>query len=420
VGQVHLARLHSGEEVAVKVQRPGIAPTVERDLDIAVRLASRLEASTRWGRAIGASSLAQGLAVVIREELDYRVEADNIMAVASQSNGAVVLPMPHPGLSTSRVLVMDRIVGTPLNAAAAEIARRRFDASAIASTLLDSLLRQILLQGVFHADPHGGNVLLLGDGRLGLLDFGAVGRLDGALREAMQRLLLGFDRQDPLAVSDALLELVPRPDEVDEQRLERDLGRFIARYGAGATTSRLQLFTDLFRIVADHGLAVPPEVAAVFRSLATAEGTLAALSPRFDLMAETRRLAGVYLTEQLSAEQLKQTAVDELTALVPILRRLPRRLERIANAAEHGRLGLSVRFLADERDRETISDMLHEVILAFLAATTGIMAVLLLGTAGGPIVTDEVSLYDLIGYNLLVISGILALRVLLRIFRRAG
>jgi len=422
VGQVHLARLHSGVEVAVKVQRPGIVPTVERDLDIAIRLAARLEQGTKWGRSIGASSLAEGLATAIREELDHRIEADNILAVARAQPGTatVVLPMPHRELSTERVLVMDRMVGTPLHSAAGEIAGHGYDPDLIARTLLDCLLRQIVLQGVFLADPHAGNVLLLAGGGLGLLDFGSVGRLDRSLREAMQRLLLGFDRQDPLAVSDALLELVPRPDEVDDQRLERDLGRFMARYTTGAMPARRQMFTDLFRIVAEHGLAVPPEVAAVFRSLATAEGTLSALAPGFDLVSETRHLAGAYLAEQLTPEQLRQTAVDELAALVPILRRLPRRVERIANAAEHGRLGLSVRLLADERDRAALTDMLHEVILAFLAATIGIMAVLLLGTAGGPVVNEAVSLYDLIGYNLLVISGILALRVLMRIFRRAG
>jgi ubiquinone biosynthesis protein len=281
------------------------------------------------------------------------------------------------------------------------------------------LFHQIVTSGVFHADPHGGNILVLDDGQIGLLDFGSVGRLDGALREALQRLLLGVDHGDPLAVSDALLELVPRPDEIDQQQLERDLGRFMARHVNGGAVSGVRMFGDLFRVVADHGLAIPPEVAAVFRTLGTAEGTLTALAPDFNLINETRALAGGYLTEQLGPDQIKQSVTQELASLVPVLRRLPRRVERIASAAEHGRLSMNVRLLADERDRVVITDLLHQALVAFLAATTGIMAVILLGLDGGPAVTDAVSLYQLIGYHLLAVSAILGLRVLVKVFRRS-
>jgi ubiquinone biosynthesis protein len=421
VGQVHTARLRTGEHVVVKIQRPGIRPVVERDLDIAARLAVRLEAGTTWARGMGLVALADGLATAIREELDYRVEANNIAAVAQAhpEDSPIRLPRVHRALCTERVLVMERLHGTSLRDADGTIEELGIDRDGVARSLLRVLFRQIVDAGVFHADPHGGNILLLDDGRIGLLDFGSVGRLDASLRDALQRLLLGVDHGDPLAVSDALLELVPRPDEIDEQRLERDLGRFMARHVNGSNTPGVEMFGDLFRIVADHGLAIPPEVAAVFRTLGTAEGTLTELAPSFNLVTETRALAGEYMASQFGPERLKQSAAEELSTLLPVLRRLPRRIDRIANAAEHGRLGVNIRLLADERDRAVITDLLHEVLVAFLAATTGIMAVLLLGTDGGPSVTDAVGLYELIGYNLLAISAILALRVLVRVFRRS-
>jgi ubiquinone biosynthesis protein len=421
VGQVHLARLHDGTEVVVKVQRPGIGPIVERDLDIAERLASRLDATTTWGRNIGIKALAAGLGAALREELDYRVEADNIMAIARSTSRDpdVLLPTPHLPLCTERVLVMERLAGTPIAKAAADLdpeTRER-----LAKTLLDSLLRQIVLDGVFHADPHAGNILVTDDGGLALLDFGSVGRLDGNLRAALQRLFLAVDRSDPLAVSDALLELVPRPDEIDQQRLERDLGRFMAKYAeGGATSAGVRMFGDLFKVVADHGLAIPPEIAAVFRSLATVEGTLTLLAPSFDLVVETKRLATEYLSEQLEPDRLQQIARDELAALVPILKRLPRRIDRIASAAENGRLSANIRLFADERDRAVVRDMVHEILLAFLAAATGLMAVILIGIDNGPTMTGSVGLYAFLGYNLLAVSAILGLRVLAQIFRRSS
>jgi ubiquinone biosynthesis protein len=296
--------------------------------------------------------------------------------------------------------------------------RRRVDRTELAAPLLDCLLRQILLSGFFHADPHAGNVFVLDDGRVGLLDFGSVGRIDTGLRDALQRLLLAVDRGDPLGASDALLELVPRPEAVDQQRLERDLGRFLARHLDTPTASSTRMFANLFRIVADHGLAIPPELAAVFRALGTVEGTLAQLAPGFDFVGQARALAANYAGEQLRPNALRQTIGDELVTLLPILRRLPRRLERITSAVEHNRLSVNVRLWADARDREVVTGLLHHVLLAFLAATIGIMAVLLLGAPGGPMVTDTISLHTLFGYTLLIISAILGLRVLAAIFRQ--
>ncbi|MEV4572293.1 AarF/UbiB family protein [Nonomuraea jabiensis] len=411
IGQVHAARLHSGESVVVKVLRPGIWPVVSKDLDIVRRLAATLESRTRWGRSLGLRDLAEGFATAIREELDFRVEAANMAAVTASGGGGVTYPAPISAMCTERVLVMRRLSGRPVTAATPEQGPR------LARDLLDCLLRQILIEGVFHADPHPGNLMLLDDGTLGLLDFGAVGRLDDSVRSALRRFLLAMNRQDPLGVTDALLEVVPRPEDIDEAALERALGQFMARHMTAGMDSA-QMFTDLFRIVSAYGLSIPPEVAAVFRALATLEGTLVRLSPGFDLIGEARSFAGRHLAERITPETIKESATQELVALLPMLRRLPRRVERIASAAEHGRFAMNVRLLADDRDRRYVTGLLHQVLLTVLGATAGVMAVILLGTAGGPPALANTSLFQLIGYNLLVIAAILVLRVLALIFRR--
>ncbi|QFY08579.1 AarF/ABC1/UbiB kinase family protein [Nonomuraea phyllanthi] len=411
IGQVHAARLHSGESVVVKVRRPGIRSAVAKDLDIVRRLAATLESRTRWDRSLGLRDLAEGFATAIREELDFRVEAANMAAVTASEGGGVTYPAPIGAMCTERVLVMRRLNGRPVTTASPEQGPR------LARDLLDCLLRQILVEGVFHADPHPGNLMLLDDGTLGLLDFGSVGRLDGSVRTALQRFLLAMNRQDPLGVTDALLEVVPRPEDIDEAALERALGQFMARHLASGMDSA-RMFTDLFKIVSAYGLSIPPEVAAVFRALATLEGTLVRLSPGFDLIGEARAFAGRHLAERISPESVKETVTQELAALLPMLRRLPRRVERIASAAEHGRFTMNVRLLADERDRRFLTGLLHQVLLTVLGATAGVMAVVLLGADGGPQVLPATSLFQLIGYNLLVVSAILVLRVLAAIFRR--
>ncbi|MFJ8964015.1 ABC1 kinase family protein [Lentzea sp. NPDC102401] len=406
IAQVHRAVLKSGAEVVVKVQRPDVRATAEGDLDIVARLAETLQ-RTRWGAALGVRDLAAGFAAALREELDFKIEARNITAVAAASDSSVGLPHVH--LSTSRVLVMDRLDGVPLRGASEDVG--------LARTLLRFVLRQVMLDGVFHADPHPGNVLLLADGRLGLLDFGSVGRIDSALRSALQRLLLAIDRSDPASLTDALLELTSRPEDIDEQRLERALGQFMARHLGAGMRPDVEMFGDLFLIVSRFGLAVPPEIAAVFRALATLEGTLAVLAPDFNIVVESRSFAAEQISERLTPESVKRTMTEELQAVLPMLRRLPRRIDRITGAMEQGRLSMSMRLFADERDRSFVTGLLHQVMLTVLGATAGVMAVLLLGASGGPEVAADIGLYQVFGYNLLIISVLLGLRVVVTVFR---
>jgi len=430
IAQVHKARLRradgSGAEVAVKVQRPEIRAAVEQDLDILLRMAVRLEDHARWARAVGTAGVAQGFAAAMREELDFRVEARNMAAMAATWAGQqravgrgvqVVLPAVHEQLSSEHVLVIEWLDGVNLRAAAPLIDDRGLDRAELSRTLLRSLVYQITESGVFHADPHPGNILLLTDGRLALLDFGSVGRIDAQQRLALQSLLLAIGRGDPAALRDALLELVTRTDDIDEQQLERALGQFMARHLAAGTAATADMFTDLFRIASRFELAIPAEIATVLRALATLEGTLTLLTPGIDIAAEAHQYAAEHAAGQVSPRTVQKTVTDELIDLVPVLRRLPRRFDRITGAMEQGRFGLNVRLFADERDRRVITGLTNQVLLTFLGAAAGVVAALLLGISSAPKIAPEVSLYQLIGYNLLIVASILVLRVLFTIFR---
>jgi ubiquinone biosynthesis protein len=430
IAQVHQARLRcsdgSDARVAVKVERPGIRTTVEQDLDILLRLAARLEDRTQWARAVGAVGVARGFAAAMLEELDFRVEARNMAAVGATwadqqraigSSVPVVLPAVHEQLCTEHVLVIEWMDGVNLRAAGQLIDDRGLDRTELTRALLRSMVYQITESGVFHADPHPGNILLLNDGRLALLDFGSVGRLDAQQRGALQNLLIAVGRGDPAALRDALLELVNRPDDVDDQQLERALGQFMARHLTGGAAAAAAMFTDLFRLAARFELEIPPEVATVLRALGTLEGTLTLLTPAVDIVSEARAYAASQVAAKLSPAAVQKTVTDELIALVPVLRRLPRRFDRVTSAIEQGRLNLNVRLFADERDRRVVTGLTNQLLLTVLGAATGIVAALLIAAPGGSKVSPTVSLYQVIGYNLLIVAAILVLRVLFTIFR---
>jgi ubiquinone biosynthesis protein len=423
IGQAHRARLATGEPVIVKVQRPDVAALVERDLDILLRIARALQARAVWARQYAVLEMTRGFAAALREELDYRVEARNIAAVASTSR--VRVPAVYGQWSTSRVLVMEYLDGVSVRDAEPVLAETTADRHGLARGLLAAILGQVMLEGTFHADPHPGNVLVLRDGQLALIDFGSVGRLDPLQQAALRRLLLAVARRHPAELHDALLDLAQaaRPAAAGDDLLEPALAQFMAQHLGPGMVPDAAMFTALFRLLTDSGLVFPPVIAGVFRAMITLEGTLARLAPGFQIIEETRKLAASWLGQVLGPASLHDAATDEALGLLPVLRRLPRRLDRITTSLERGTLTTSVRLLADDRDRQFVRAMVGRAVLAFLGAASGITSVLLIGARGGPLLlpaaagTGGTSLFHVFGYIGLFVSLVLTLRVIITITR---
>ena len=422
IGQVHRATLVTGESVAVKVQRPGIIPLVERDLDITLRLAAQLERSTTWGHELGVQSLAHSFAASLRDELDYGVESRNMTAMAiAQAKHAdderVAIPAHFPEISTSKVLVMELVDGDTLSDPRAVRDHSASERREQAGRLLRSTLAQIIDDGVFHADLHPGNIILRDDGEIVLLDFGSVGRLDSQLRTQIGDVLLAFYRGDAGAFTDALLAFVELPDEIDETSLRRQIGVFVAtRLGPGASLD-VTVFTEMVRMLTENHITVPSELALAFRAVATVEGTLRYLSPDFDILTEASGYAADRVAAGFRPRAVFTSLSDEVMSVLPMVRRLPARLDRLSGALVDGRFTVNIRPFADRRDRELLRDLVNLIAVTFLAAAFGIMSVMLLTSTAGPQVTPTLSLFQIFGYLLVVLSGILTLRVLFDVFR---
>ena len=437
IAQAHVAELITGERVIVKVQRPGIREPVERDLDILTRLAQIMESRTAWARAFGVVDLAEGFAASLREELNFRVEARNVAAVAASldeprrvrpatdergSNGSaseeVRIPRVFSQHSTDRVLVIELLDGVNVREAGPLIEQLHLARAALARTLLRCLLRQILREGTFHADPHPGNVMVLRDGRLALIDFGSVGRLDSLQQAAIKRMLVALDRRNAALLTDALLDLAQvRTDYLDEERLERALAQLMAqRMGAGMETGP-ELFAALFGVLFDYGLAFPPVIGGVFRALVTLQGTIALLDPDFPIMDEARTIGAEWMQDSFGPTSLRRAVGDEVLGMLPLLQRLPRRIDRITAAIERNQLTANIRLFSDPRDARLVSRLVSWMVMAFMGVGIAIASVLLLGLSGGPHITSTLSVFQLFGYSGLFASVVLLLRVVVAIAR---
>jgi ubiquinone biosynthesis protein len=232
-------------------------------------------------------------------------------------------------------------------------------------------------------------------------------------------------RRNPAELHDALLDLAQaaRPAAAGDDLPEPALAQFLAQHLGPAMVPDAAMFHALFRLLAESGLVFPPVIAAVFRAMLTLEGTLARLDPGFQIIEETRQMAASWLGEVLGPASLREAATDEALGLLPVLRRLPRRLDRITTCLARGTLTTSVRLLADHTDRHFIRAMAGRAVLAFLGAAFGVISVLLIGARGGPLLvpaaagTGGTSLFHVFGYVGLFVSLVLILRVIIAITR---
>lgn len=418
LAQVHTATTVDGRDVVVKVQRHDAQRQVLVDVDILGRLARSADRQWSWAREMSVVRLADGLGRSLREELDYRVEAANTLAggAALADWPDLVVPAVDTQLSTRRLLVMQRLVGRPLSGGPDVVAdlpeeRRRELADMLVAALLDT----IFVTGVFHADLHPGNVLLTEDGRLGVLDFGAVGLLDSETRHLLALLMLGVLGDDAVTAVDALVLAFDVPTDTDVLALRRELGREIAALQLRSVLDA-DTFTRLFAVMRRHGVGVPGDVAGAFRTLTSAERVVTLLDPGRSLLASAREQLPSVVRRLTSPGRVGAQAAGQAGVLAAVARRLPGRVEHVSRALSDGSFTVRTRTLGSPQDRTWLRDQLNGVFVAAFGVAASVLAVVLVMVGGGPDLTPRLSLFDLLGGLLGFVGVTVALRVAVGMF----
>ncbi|WP_213813983.1 AarF/ABC1/UbiB kinase family protein [Glaciihabitans sp. dw_435] len=428
VAQVHTAVLVDGTPVVVKVQRPTARAQVEADVDIIVRLAERAERHSLQARDLHAESIARGFTTTLLDELDYRVEYNNTEMLRStmrlidghrhSDDITITVPTLYPDASTRRMITMDIVEGVPLSAATDRLAALSSEErDALAVGLMNAVLEQILVYGVFHADLHPGNVILKPDGNLGLIDFGAVGILERSQRQNLATLLLAASAEDDIAATDALLLIVQVPDDADVDAFRHDIGVVLTTVQHRPSGSS-SIFTLMLDVIRQHHIALPATLSSAFRSFATLEGCLKVLVPDFDMAERALSHIPALTRRMLNVKRLAISAQAQAAVVSAYARKLPRRIESLGSQLERGTLNVRVRSLADPADQWFVGVLVSEVLGVLVSITAVVIAIVLIVSSSGPLLAPGLHLFDLLGAFIGFLGFLGILRTVRRIFIR--
>jgi predicted unusual protein kinase regulating ubiquinone biosynthesis (AarF/ABC1/UbiB family) len=402
LGQVHRAVLRGGRLVAVKVQRPGIQERVEKDLNALEEVAAMFDRFFGAARKVDAVRLLQEFRRTLMLELDYREEARNLTTLSAQLQDfeLITVPLPVEDFTTARVLTMDYVDGAKITAVS-PLERTEVDGGALAEQLFRAYLQQILVDGVFHADPHPGNVLLTPDHRLALVDLGMVGRLSSVAQEQLFKLMLAISEGRGDEAASVAIALSERREDFDEAAMRRDVVSLVSRY-QGVALKQInvgRVMLEVFRSGSQHGLKMSPDMALLGKALLNLDEIGRVLDPEFDVNASMRGNATELMRRRMWKAATPANLWSSALEVREFAERLPGRVNRILDALACNDLRLKVEVI----DHGSIIDGFQKV--ANRIALGLVLAALIVGAAMLMQVRTEFTLF---GYPGLAIVLFLA------------
>ena len=362
LGQVHAATLPSGEEVVIKVQRPGIEPQIELDLEILLSLARTAQNHNPWSELYNLAEMAEEFATIIRNELDYQREARN--AERLRSNFARVryvhIPRIHSEYTTRRLLVMERLSGIKIDAVNA-LREAGYDCRQVARHATHFVFKEILEDGFFHADPHPGNYVVLpgivtGESVIGVMDFGKVGYLAPRDRIGLTLMFVALLQSDAQGLAGQMLRLGFTGRNLDRRALERDLGRLLSQYQDAPLQeiSLSEMLNNLVAIIFRHQLRLPADFVLLLQTLSMMEAAALKLDPKFDIFAVGKSYAARMQRRLWRPKQWGADTMSSALVMGDLLARFPAQLAHLLERMDEEEFGVQIRL-------PEIPSILHEL-----------------------------------------------------------
>ena len=406
LAQVYVARVREdGRKVAVKVQKPGISRNIEIDLDLAAWIAAQLHHRSATLRPYDLPSIVEEIRKGMLKELDFRIEARNqeYFNTINPDSDKVFAPAVLRELSSERVLVTEWVEGTTVGASKLSAARRR----EIAANGATSLIRQVLIDGFFHADPHGGNVIVAKDGRLAFIDWGLVGHLTRRLRGALGDFWIASVEQDSERLVRIAADLGPSDARPDLREMEKD-AMLALRDELNFETGRQELGRAMLRllyILGKNGIPLSRDFSLTAKAVLSIEEIGRTLDPEFDLRPYAQPILEQQRRDRWSPRVLLNLAGDFARTSLRGMRELPSELTRFMRRLEHDNLTVNFQHKGLEHLEETMGTAANRVTLGVIVGSLIVGSSLIVTTGAGPRLFGYPAL-GIIGYLISAVVGL--------------
>ncbi len=396
IGQVHKAVLHSGRIVAVKIQRPGVRRNFLEDLDTLQQMADLAVSHSKAARKYALNDIIEELRYILLNELDYNKEAQNLTILREKLKmfDYLIIPSPVAEYSSSKVLTMDFIAGKKITSLG-KLIRTEVDFNPLIDDLVEAYLKQIIVDGFAHADPHPGNIHLTTDNKVALMDLGMVAKFSPKLQEKIMMLLVGMSKKDGDAISEALLEM----SEFDNVTTHVDSFRKnINRLVMDSTSTNAEdmetgrVLLQMNRIAADEGIKLVVELNILGKILLNLDQIIAVLTPKYDLQQAIRRFMEKMVNQKMKQELKPENFYGFLLDNKKLAENLPGRLNKITERMAANEFELKIQALDEDRLTDGFQKVANRITSGLIIAAMIIGAALLMRIP---------SSYSILGYGIL-------------------
>jgi predicted unusual protein kinase regulating ubiquinone biosynthesis (AarF/ABC1/UbiB family) len=405
LGQVHSAALRDGRLVVVKIQRPNIRQQITEDFEVLAQIAEFLDAHTELGRRHRFLKILEEFRITIQQELNYEREAQNLIALGANLKEfeLIQVPQPIPDYSTRCVLTMDYVQGRKITALG-PLARLEMKGAPLAEELFRAYLKQVLVDGLFHADPHPGNVFLTDDGHIALLDLGMVGHTTPGMQENLLKLLLAISEGNSDEAADLVIHISEKTEEFNPAEFRRRIGQLMAsRQDQGLQQINVgKSLLEVSKNAADNGLFAPSELTLLGKTLLQLDEVGKILDPAFDPNASIRRNVGELMSQRMGKTATQGSLFSSLLEMKHFVGGLPSRLNNIMDAIANHELEVKIKAVDAKLVMEGFQKIANRI-------TTGIILAALI--MGASILMQVQTSFQIFGYPGLAILCFLAAAV---------
>lgn len=415
IAQVHRATLHSGEDVVVKVRRPGILKILETDLDILAGLAYLVENHLPATDLYDPSGAVREFRRTIFREIDFTREGHTTdrFAAHSREQAAAYTPRVFWAQTGENVLTLEYVAGVKVTAFD-ELARRSLNRKKIAENCATILLEQILIHGLFHGDPHPGNIMVLPDEVICFLDYGMIGRLDDELKQQLAELLMSVLQRDADRIISLLIYSGELTEDIDRNALKRDVSEYIDDYYdlALAEFSTGKLLTEFIDILTRYRIRFPSDLILLAKALVTLEGVARQLDPDFNLVDYLKPQAERLVQSRFSPSWISRDLVGIGRDYASLARQLPQDLRELIHRVNRNKFKIDLEHRGLERLITDLDKSSNRISFSLVIAALVIGSSLIMQTDKGPMLFDFPVL-GLFGYSIAAFLGLgLAIAIL--------